>query len=243
MIKKYFKKQKQSPEHKMIKKESGFTIIEMIVTIGIFSILTAITLFNYGDFNNSIILTNLSYEVALEVRQAQVYSLGVRSSALGESSREDFNTRFGIYMNLGKDQGTKNITFFADADSDGVCDYDGDSCAVATCVADADNECRQVLSLSHSAYFEDICIAYGGFEDLVDTDINVCKSGASVINDEVYQVGNGDVSVTFQRPNPDSIVNDYTNLNMAIILATPAGQKRAVIINNTGQISVEFLTD
>jgi prepilin-type N-terminal cleavage/methylation domain-containing protein len=237
-MKKIFKKLQQ-------KTNQGFTLIEMVVVLGIFAILTSVTIYNYGDFNDNIILTNLSYEVALEIRQAQVYSLGVRSSALPGSSldegRSDFDTRFGTYLNLQKPDGDKNIVFFTDlgglgdsGSSNGMCDYGNDACAVNSCVADADNECREIATLSHSVYIEDICVNSG---ELIDGDTFECLEGSSVADES-----NG-TSFTFERPNPDLLINGLSNKNAAIILATPRGQKRAVIINNTGQISVEFLTN
>lgn len=83
----------------------------MIVTLAIFSIITGVILARYRDFSGGIILSNLAYEVAITVRQAQVYGLSVRD--VGASN---FNFRYGIHLAY-----PTNNTFvlFADADGNG----------------------------------------------------------------------------------------------------------------------------
>lgn len=66
--------------------KSGFTLIELMVTIGIATAIMAVVLFENAKFNNSILLTNASYEVALTVRQAQVFGLSSRSNSSGTFS-------------------------------------------------------------------------------------------------------------------------------------------------------------
>jgi prepilin-type N-terminal cleavage/methylation domain-containing protein len=59
----------------------GFTLIELIVSIGIFALMTALLVAKYGTFNQSVLLTNLAYDVASVVRTAQSYGLSVRSGS------------------------------------------------------------------------------------------------------------------------------------------------------------------
>ncbi len=54
-------------------KHKGFTLIEFIVIISIFAIMSAVTLFNYQGFKSSVSLSNLSRDIALTIRQAQVF--------------------------------------------------------------------------------------------------------------------------------------------------------------------------
>lgn len=57
----------------------GFTLIELMVSIAIMAFIVGVALINHGKFNNTIALTNLSYEMALSIREAQVYGVSVRS--------------------------------------------------------------------------------------------------------------------------------------------------------------------
>ncbi|MCD8494597.1 MAG: prepilin-type N-terminal cleavage/methylation domain-containing protein [Candidatus Pacebacteria bacterium] len=50
----------------------GFTLIEFIVIMIIFSIMASVTLFNFTGFRNEIVLSNLAHDIALTIRQTQV---------------------------------------------------------------------------------------------------------------------------------------------------------------------------
>lgn len=96
----------------------------MVLTI--FGLLTAIVSFNYGTFNNQIVLGNLAYEIAMQVREAQVLSLGARGT------NNDFDDRYGVYFVAGSnsfisfiDKETGNIADGLCKDGSGVCDCIG----------------------------------------------------------------------------------------------------------------------
>ncbi|HEY0907941.1 MAG TPA: prepilin-type N-terminal cleavage/methylation domain-containing protein [Candidatus Paceibacterota bacterium] len=73
--------------------QAGFTLIELMVSIGIFSLITVLAVFNNAQFNSSVLLTNLAYEVALSVRQAQVYGVTVRRDSSGL-----FTSAYGVHF-------------------------------------------------------------------------------------------------------------------------------------------------
>ena len=75
--------------------QKGFTLVELLVSIGIFSVITSIAVFNNAQFNSSILLTNLAYEVALSVRQAQVYGVTVK-----KDSEDNFTSAYGVHFDL-----------------------------------------------------------------------------------------------------------------------------------------------
>lgn len=56
----------------------GFSLIELLVVISIFSMITIVVLANHSRFNGSVLLGNLAYDIALSVREAQVYGLSVK---------------------------------------------------------------------------------------------------------------------------------------------------------------------
>lgn len=74
------------------KYNSGLTLIELLVVISIFAIITSIAIFNYGKFNSSSSLQNLADDIALTIRKAQGYAVGVRGVG------EDFNYGYGIHF-------------------------------------------------------------------------------------------------------------------------------------------------
>lgn len=84
----------------------GFSLIELLVVVGIFVVITGVVLANNARFNSSVLLGNAAYDVALSVRQAQVYGLSTQEHA-GE-----FQVGYGIHF-----AGATEYFLFADRDS------------------------------------------------------------------------------------------------------------------------------
>ena len=73
----------------------GFTLVELLVVIGIMLVITTVVLARYSQFNGTILLRDLAYEVALSFREAQVYGIS------GRSSGGTFAFRYGVYLTKG----------------------------------------------------------------------------------------------------------------------------------------------
>lgn len=67
------------------------------MTLGIFTVITGITLSQYKNFNGTTVLTNLAYEIAITIRQAQVYGLSVKNAG----GSNPFNVRYGLRFTAG----------------------------------------------------------------------------------------------------------------------------------------------
>jgi prepilin-type N-terminal cleavage/methylation domain-containing protein len=220
----------------------GFTMVEMLVVVGIFTVLTATVIFQYGNFNSQTIMTNMAYEVALATRQAQVFSLGVR----GQSGINNFDNRYGVYFDTNMTE--KDFVFFIDYGEEGspesansICDNeipngDGEGNCFACITGD---ECLEKFTLTRDITLDKICLVDGN-DPLASDDSGDCASGADSVSA---------ATITFERPNPDAIIRDPNNVSedsyksAAIILTTRFGDQRAVVIKSTGQISVEVLND
>jgi prepilin-type N-terminal cleavage/methylation domain-containing protein len=58
--------------------QRGFTLIELLVVIAIITIISTIILANNNRFGGQVQLQNLAYDIALSIRQAQVYGISVQ---------------------------------------------------------------------------------------------------------------------------------------------------------------------
>ena len=76
----------------------GFSLVELLVVLSIFLIITSVVLFNQNKFSSDISITNVAYSIALEIRQAQV------SGILVGQGRDDFNKAFGVHFMIENDQ-------------------------------------------------------------------------------------------------------------------------------------------
>lgn len=70
----------------------GFTLLELLVVMGIMLLITTLILARHSQYNGTVLLRNLSYSVGLSIRQAQVYGLSGRSVGGAVA------TRFGVYF-------------------------------------------------------------------------------------------------------------------------------------------------
>ena len=93
----------------MMKTDRGFTLVEMIVVISIFTIMTGVVLANLPQFRERTALQLVAQKMAITIREAQVYGVGVKS----------FGTEFpshGIYFypTIGASNNLKSYVLFAD---------------------------------------------------------------------------------------------------------------------------------
>lgn len=80
---------------KRFRNSAGFTLIELLVVLSIMVVITLVFLVRNGQFNSSILLRSLSYEVAISIREAQVYGVGVRETAPGSNN---FGAGYGVHF-------------------------------------------------------------------------------------------------------------------------------------------------
>lgn len=85
--------------------QGGFTLVELLVTLGIFMVLTAVVLANYRTYNTNALFSNASEDIVLALRQAQVYGVGTK--VIGSS----FMTPYGVHFDTAT---PSKIIIFAD---------------------------------------------------------------------------------------------------------------------------------
>ncbi len=202
------------------KQNRGFTLIELMVTIVIFVILTAVVLFSQSGFNNTILLNNLAYDISLAIRQAQYY--GVNSN---ESQLINVFSPFGVYFNIGSGGSATNFVFFADTDNSGTFYGNLSEGSVTSCPAN-DTECIQKYTINSGNYISGICAT---------------PPGSSVSN-----CGLSNLTILFQRPNPDARIYYDSNgtrigpcTKADITVSSANGNKKNIIITGIGQIYVQ----
>jgi type II secretory pathway pseudopilin PulG len=92
----------------------GFGLIELLVTISIMMLVSAVILAKQSAFNGATLLRSQAYEVALGVREVQMGVVSAQSDGLGT-----FRSVQGVYFNT-NNSGTYRI--FKDADNDSFYD-------------------------------------------------------------------------------------------------------------------------
>lgn len=87
----------------------GFSIIELMVTVGIFAMITSILLARNSRFDDETLLQSAAYEVALSVRQTQSFGINVRGQG------GVFDKPYGVYF----EKGSASYRQFLDSNDDG----------------------------------------------------------------------------------------------------------------------------
>lgn len=201
---------------KSLKKKKGFSLVELLVVVSIFLIITAVTLFKQSKFSSDILITNTAYEVALTIREAQVYGVGSKQSGLGTQG-------YGVYFSEGF-AGDHYVMYSETPESDNTYEF---SYAPAD-TSGKYTDVRGEIELGREQTIRDVCgIPTGQSEAQIQcfstNDLSSLNIG--FVKPNLYAILNGD-SGTFER--------------VRIIVASSLGDKcRTVEVNHIGQISVK----
>ncbi len=120
------------------KRSSGFTIIELMVSISIMSVLLSLVLYNYRTFSNRLAVSGNAQDLNLTIRQTQAFRTSTQESSAGAG---DFTTPYGLVFRR-VTQGDPMATYLLFADKDGNNRYNS---SLTYCLPDT--ECVQQLAL------------------------------------------------------------------------------------------------
>ena len=207
---------KQSSKRKP--RTRGFSILELIVALSIFVIISSVLLFNYNSFNKRIALDTLAHQVAQWVRDAQVSAMSVKRARADTGKFPGYGLHFD--MNI-----PDSFIYFADIngnkryDSGGVC-------------GDVLSECEREVKILQGNKLYSLC------GDLPSGAVTTPPCGALG--------GSQAFDILFLRPDPDAMI--FGDLNGAsfptaysrseITVTSPKNYQRTVVIWTTGQVSV-----
>lgn len=198
---------------------SGFTLIELMVTVGIFVLLSTVALVNFRQVDNSLILQNVAHQVALVVRKAQISGISVQGIKSGTST---VFPSYGVNFDITGPPPHNFFRLFADLPTglgNGV--FNGIACPGAIVLGD---ECVQKYTLAEGYTIKEL---WG--------DKKTTPPGTSLTN----------LDITFRRPNPDALMIGNTGTPPSgfsdgeIVIQSRLGQTKTIIIWKTGQISIE----
>lgn len=192
------------------------------MVVGIVAFIATIVLVNHARFTGNLVVTNMAYEIALSIRQAQAFGLGVQQQDAGASfdvfNDSAFDTSYGIRFS----SSTRSYMLFADNNKNEHFDPPFDE--------EVDR-----YTLRQGYTISDFCVPASGPG-------NQCRESNNLRA----------LSITFQRPQPDAKIRYRNAGNTVkpptsgspedsarIIIESPQGEQRSVTVYWTGQIAVE----
>jgi prepilin-type N-terminal cleavage/methylation domain-containing protein len=200
-------------------KNAGFTLVELLVTISIFVILTGVVLFSQTRFNSTIFLTNLAYDMALTIRQAQTFGINIK-----EFNGDKF-LPYGVHFDK-TSANNRSFILFADLDYDNALVPGGGKFLGTASQCDAAQGCVSRYNITKGNYIADICTEDPG------VGVTTCPTGKS----------SETLDIVFIRPNPDAKIrfkgSPELKESATIILGGATDSKKKVRVLSTGLIEV-----
>ena len=207
----------------LLRRTSGFSLLELIVATAILVMLSLTFLFNYGNFDRRITVDILAHQIASWVHDAQVTAMSVRRTRNVAGQYPVY----GIHFDLAT---PKKFIYFADINKDRVYTPPG---AGVLCGA-ATSECEQEVTLLQGNVISSLC---GNMPQGVQS--ATCAS-ATPGNPPLYTTNT--IDIVFARPNPfDATIlgNSVTSYSQVeITIASPKGYKHTITVWTTGQVTV-----
>ncbi len=226
----------------------GFALIELLVAVSLFGIISTAVIFAYDKVSGQLFVTTLAYELALSFRQAQSYGVSVHQFKEGDPKA--FDVGYGLHFDLG-DPAKKTYILFGDQGgvsgdakfngSFGV-GYDATGCQNTP----TNPECVNVFRLEKGNTIRKFCGVLAGDKgrDVDDKDKSEeCSVDSTPPGNPPPLITSLDV--TFLRPDPDAIIRTSRSVGGAkykaarVYIISPTGVGRVIEVVNTGQISIK----
>lgn len=210
--------------------QTGVTLVELVVVIAIFAIVSSVLLFNYSNFSTNVSIRNLSQDLALTIRKAQTYATsvqGVSTAGGGARSYPAYGISFSLDTNGGVYQpNKKKFVLFVDTVDPNMGAPNKQYDAGSTCGTPSEgDECLESYSIESA-----------------DSIVSLCSDATGCIS-------TGSFDVSFHRPSPDAIICYKSDFSarcsstvisyLDIVLESAQGTRRTVSVWNTGQISAK----
>lgn len=200
----------------------GFTLIELLVVCAIIIVVSTIVLIDNNKFGGDITLENFAYSVALSIRQAQVYGIAVErfgTNCTTGSASTCFASGYGMHFAL-----SSPTTYILFADEDGTGVYDP---------AASPSEVVQSNTIQQGYAVTSLCVITNTSQHATCQSVNQIDILYIRPEPEAYITGGG-------SPNSCKKYPQNCNYEAQITLTSPKGDTRSVVVDATGQISVQL---
>ena len=226
-------------------KHKGFTLIEFIVILSIFAIMAGVALVNFAGFRSNVGLNNLAHDIALTIRQAQVFGWASQSDNNNPNNIDVIQldplthnpVRFadGAYFKYDNGAFADNFILYSKNDSAATHEYYTDGLPVPDRIVDT-------IKIQGPNHISSIRSASQKSDLLLNTQHQIPQS-TSAVSDSF--------SVAFSRPHPEalffqgmnSITDGYVGIYISADSDCPNTQctiaEHVITISRFGEIAVQ----
>ena len=156
-----------------IQRNKGFSVVELIVIISLFSIMSSVVFFDFNTFKEKIDRANLTTDLALAFRQMQVYGISASNREIGRAGFTDNVGNIEVAVNADLILDTSSYGIVVDFDSQVVTQYK-ESGGSSSSFSSAD-EIVDVLSIQGDSNILYACVGYENGTPLILADGSGCS--------------------------------------------------------------------
>jgi len=217
-----FHKNKYNSKHARRNYSKGVTLLELTVVIFIFMVISSITVFSYGKFRSSLSIQNLADDIALSVRRAQGFAIGVRGS--GGIFTPGYGVHFTADPNSTLHAGSnKSFVLFTDMDGDSKYDNSTNTCGSPS----LGDECLELLNITSTDTIESIYL---------DNQVDPITTSGTV--DLLFKRPSPEPTFCYRSESTSSCSTVISRIRIKISTNTDVPVYKTITISNNGQISV-----
>lgn len=205
---------------KNFKNKKGFSLVEFMTIVVIFGIISSVSTFSYNQYRYNIERTNLAQDIALTVRQAQLYGISASNRGVGTEDFDSSDLTSGQIQDIALDTSIRGVSIELDG---GITIFeDVDRNFIYNSGTDRVIDLRTIQSSKNSfSYFV------------------LCENSSSCIT---VNSGSPRVDIVFKRPDPDAIIRGPSGtLTKAIFVIAQNGTStpnKYIEVNSSGSINV-----
>ncbi|HEX8946811.1 MAG TPA: prepilin-type N-terminal cleavage/methylation domain-containing protein [Candidatus Paceibacterota bacterium] len=202
--------------------QKGFTLAELLVVVAIIGVILAITVTGQNKFGSTALLTSTAYDMALSVRQAQVYGVSGRSGT-SAGYGVDFQMSAPTTYRLFLDSYPASVTACHPANPNEPSDTP--STKTGDCVYTTSDSVVGEAQINNGIAITDFCTYKSGASS--------CASGGTI----------SQLDISFVRPSPEAVIyakgsGTVSDADAACVKIEKSGGVRYLLVRKIGTISV-----
>lgn len=178
------------------------TIMELVVVLAIFAVLSLVVIYNYGNFQSKVDIQDLTSGIALQVVQAQNSSLSGLTTAK-TTTASPWKPTYGVYFSTVSNNGADNKDFIYFVDLNDNYQFDGAAC-------DGFHECESKYTVTKGNYIYSITTDSGVVKNDLTVTFTRPNSGATFYSGGVALTGIAYMQITVK--NQTGTVSSSVNL-------------------------------
>lgn len=197
-------------------KQAGMSIVELLVVLSIFSVVSSVAIFNFGNFQSQIDIKNLASDIALKTVEAQKASLSGLLPPLSQQAQidETWKPSYGVYFSTTPNNSFIYFTDLKNPTQNSL--YDVSSCP-------GTGECLEQITITKGNVVSGLDVFY--------------QSNPST----AVPVEN--LAITFVRPNSSAIIASGSSKLVSvsyvrITITSPKATTSAIKVYPSGRIQI-----